>query len=103
MSMARKFQVPNPLTGIATDVDTIEEAIALRDQRITEYMQHIAAMFRISVMVQHPSLGYWIQAAANEQGEPVTVDDAVKAYFELEASGEPWPTPEDFQQAGSQA
>lgn len=96
--MTRKFQVPNPLTGVSSDVDTIEEAIILRDQRIAEYMQQVNSMFTISVMIQHPELGFWIQAAADENGNPNTVDEFTLALFDMEASGEPFPTPDSMRQ-----
>lgn len=96
--MTRKYQVPNPKTGISVDFDTFAEAQTMRQQIIDEYIQQVNSMFTISVMVQHPELGYWIQAAADDNGNPNTVDELTLALFDLEASGEPFPTPDSMQQ-----
>lgn len=94
--MTRKFFVSNHATGVMDEVDTLDEAIVLRDQAKADFLASMASAFQISVGVQLPS-GAWVQAAADDQGQPVVAEEAIKALFDAEAAGEPLPVLEEMQ------
>lgn len=70
--MTIQYEVPNQLTGISERVNTWEEALALRNKMITDYLTNLSGIFNISILVQNED-GSWTQSVADNNGLPIPV------------------------------
>jgi len=65
-----KYEVPNQLTGVPESAASWEEAIALKQKLIQDFMEHMGDLHPISVLIQNED-GSWKQTLADENGYPI--------------------------------
>jgi hypothetical protein len=72
--MTKKYLFHNQLTGLQEEALTFEDAKVLQEQIKQAYYETIQGLFTITVMVENQD-GSWTQSVADENGEPIIINE----------------------------